>query len=169
MWYSVLLTGNTFNEYSLFLENFKETNEIEIELESFVSFYERDKWSSLLNRFEEGNYTYGAELRSSKVNLINLDIIVNKGFLGVIENSKVKILINETDKNVYIDKYFERDFKKLFLKFKEIILSLYSSSKDIIYTDNAGKCCFYQFEKPKFKSISERKEYVNSLLDALNE
>lgn len=169
MWYSVLLTGNTFNEYSLFLENFKETNEIEIELESFVSFYERDKWSSLLNRFKEGDYTYGAELRPSKVNLINLDIIVNKGFLGVIENGKVKILINETNKNVYIDKYFERDFKKLFLKFKEIILSLYSSSKDIIYTDNAGKCCFYQFEKPKFKSLSERKEYVNSLLDTLNE
>lgn len=168
MWYSVLLTGNTFNEYSLFLKNVKELNEYEIDLNHFNNVYGRQKWEEIFETFKNKYIGYGYPTLTNII-LVDTNILVHKGFLGVIENEKVRILINETDKNVYIDKYFERDFNKLFLKFKEILLSLYSSSKDIIYTDNAGKCCFYQFEKPKFKSISERKEYVNSLLDTLNE
>jgi len=164
MKYSILLTGNTFNEYSLFLGSIKEYKEYEISLEDFGFYTGRYKWEALLGQFSNLRGTILTEF-----SLINLEIVVQKGFLGVLEDNKIRILINETNQNVYIDKYFERDYKKLFLKFKEILLSLYATSKDIIYTDNPGKCCFYQFEKPKFKSISERKEYVNSLLDTLNE
>lgn len=165
----MLLTGNTFNEYSLFLEQYKEQEDIDISFEMFDSINGRYKWDRVFQVFEEGSYSFKPLLSLTKINLLNTDIVVNKGFLGVMEGDKIRILINETDKNVYVDKHFEEDFKKLFLKFKEILLSLHATSKDIIYTDNAGKCCFYQFEKPKFKSISERKEYVNSLLDTLNE
>lgn len=168
MWYSVLLTGNTFNEYSLFLEKNKHIEEFEVSLENLNYIYGREKWNGIINKFKQQLYP------SSSINLYREflggnTILVNYGILTVLQDDKVRILINITDKNVYIDKYFERDYKKLFLKFKEILLSLYAGSKDIIYTENAGKCCFYQFEKPKFKSISERKEYINQLLDTLNE
>lgn len=166
MWYSVLLTGNTSKEYSLFLENFRNAEEFEVSLEHFERFrWGRMKWERLFNEFKNIN----SHSSLFKYNFINLEIVVQYKFLGIIEDDKLRILINETNENIYIDKYFERDYKKLFLKFKNILLSLYSSSKDIVYTENAGKNSFFQFEKPKFKSISERKEYVNSLLDILIE
>lgn len=166
MWYSVLLTGNTSKEYSLFLENFKDAEEFEISLESFEIFtWGRVTWDRIFNKFENTSGYYSL----FKHNFLDLEIVAQYKFLGIVEDGKLRILINETNENIYIDKYFERDYKKLFLKFKNILLSLYSSSKDIIYTENAGKNSFFQFEKPKFKSISERKEYINSLLDTLTE
>jgi len=169
MWYSILLTGNTFNEYSLFLDKYKHLEELELSLETFSSIDGIAKWDRVLYIYKKGLYRHFPTVVLSKIFLGGAYIVVNKGFLGVLEDNKVRILINETDHNVYIDKYFERDFKKIFFRFKEILLSLYTTSKDIIYTDNPGKCCFYQYEKPKFKSISERKGYVNSLLDTLSE
>lgn len=168
MWYSVLLTGNTFNEYSLFLEKNKELEEFEVSLLTFNYFYGREKWNGVINKFTS-QITMFSTCNLYKENLGGSTILVHSGFLAILQDDKVRILINITDKNVYIDKYFERDYKQIFLKFKNILLSLYSTSKDIIYTDNTGKCCFYQFEKPKFKAISERKEYINQLLDTLNE
>lgn len=166
MWYSVLLTGNTLKEYSLFLYRLKDSEELEISLEDFQSFsLERMTWKRLFNKFENTSQY----INLFKYIFLNIEIVVQYKFLGIIEDNKLRILINETNENIYIDKYFERDYKKLFLKFKNILLSLYSSSKDIIYTENAGKNSFFQFEKPKFKSISERKEYINSLLDTLTE
>ena len=167
MWYNVLLTGNTSKEYSLFLESRKDIDEYEISIESNQRLtWRRVTWRSLFSRFTDENL-YSIDLYRSS--FLNLDIFSQYKFLSVLEDDKLRILINETNENIYIDKYFERDYKKLFLKFKNILLSLYSSSKDIIYTENAGKNSFFQFEKPKFKSISERKEYVNSLLDTLTE
>lgn len=163
MWYSVLLTGNTLKECSLFLSE-QTDDEIEVPLYYFFrNIWGSPTWKKLFREFEEmRNYATLADYH-----FLDLNIVVSYKFLGVEYDGKVRILINETNENVYIDKYFERDYRKLFLKFKNILLSLHSSSKDIIYTENAGKNSFYQFEKPKFKSISERKEYINSLL--LNE
>ena len=161
MWYNVLLTGDAVAERPLFLsENTKE--EIEIPLYYFFrASWGNPTWKKAFREFEQMRNVDTL----SDYYFLNLVIVVRYKFLGVVEDNKLRILINETNENVYVDKYFERDYRKLFLKFKNILLSLHSSSKDIIYTENAGKNSFYQFEKPKFKSISERKEYIELLLN----
>lgn len=158
MWYSYLLTSPEL-ECPLFTAHLPDEYEVPITGNSRV--FRREKWE----RFKREFCRIYTNLNTYRVTLLNLDLIVAQGYIGVVIEEQIKILVLETNNILYIDKEFETTYRKLYLKIKDIMLDKFNSDKDVIYTNNCGKNSFYQFEKPKCKSISERNDYVKELLD----
>ena len=159
MWYNYLITSPDL-ESPLFTSHVPDEYEVPITGNSTI--YGRNKWINFVRYFtgfREKN------LNTYRVSLLRLNLVVAKGYIGVVVNNEVKILVLETNNNLYIDKELETTYRKLYLKIKDILLATFKSDKDVIYTKNCGKNSFYQFEKPKCKSIKERDEYVQELLN----
>lgn len=74
------------------------------------------------------------------------------------------VLVLETNKNVYINKAFNTDYINVYKRFKKSTEEIiFKTDKDIIYTNLICRDIFYTFVVPKFKSISERKDYSHNL------
>lgn len=155
MKYSCLLT-NPELEVPLFYNNI--TEECEIIYEHYSSYIYGKKWDALKAIFKDSSIY-------RRSNLLGYNLLVSRGFILVKEEEDFKILACQTNKALYLDKELPTTYRKLYLKFKNEIEEIYNSNVDIIYTNNCGKNSFIQFETPKFKSISDRKEYVGELLD----
>lgn len=163
MWYSYLLTSPEL-ELPILYNGLDNEKEVCIIGTNFIS-RRRGFWDIFKKEFSRTEkLTYGNNAIYSFTGL-NYDIVVGKGYVGVVEDDQINLLVLETNKALYIDKEFETTYRKLYLKLKSEILIKFNSDKDIVYTNNCGKNSFYQFEKPKCKSISERNEYVTGLLE----
>jgi len=156
MWYSNLITDKEL-EIPLYLERLN--TKYEFESDYLSTYIYGKKWNYLKELFLSNN------ISTKKQTLLGFTIIVGKGLLILEEDEQYKILILQTSKALYVDKELPNTYRKLYLKFKNEIEVIYNSEVDVIYTNNCGKNSFYQFEMPKFKSISDRNEYVGQLLD----
>lgn len=101
--------------------------------------------------------------------LLNFRIKTGKGILGIIVDDLIDILVIVKDNQLFIDKRFEKNYISLYRKFKPIIQEYSDKNFDIVYTDYCGRAMFMEYEKPKFATIKERSELVNSLLDEIYE
>lgn len=109
------------------------------------------------------NYTWGSNFQI--FNLAGFSIQVKSHVLGVIENGLINIIAVKEDNQLFIDKTFEKNYPVLYKRFKSVIEECSNNKFDITYTDFCGRSRFLEFEKPKFSTIKERDELVNSLLE----
>jgi hypothetical protein len=136
-----------------------EENGVELDFIGYRGYY-TNTYSSLFNMFKSKRT---AELIDYK--LLNFRIKIGKGILGIIVDDLIDILVVVKDNQLFIDKRFEKNYTALYRKFKPIIQEYSDKNFDIVYTDYCGRVIFMEYKKPKFSTIKERDELVNSLLE----
>lgn len=94
------------------------------------------------------------------------EFIVGRGIIIECIDEKYKILLVITETSIYIDKDLLNDgYLKLYKQLnKEIFIPTLTTELDVVYTTNAGKYTFYIPSTPKFKTIGDRKDFVNNLV-----
>lgn len=125
-------------------------------------------WISVLNGVKMNSYHSQNSLRIQKSAYGK--IFYTKNFLAA-ENYEdpsfitVLLIYDVENKQLLINKKFEKYYPAIYKKFKEYIKYIYDSEDDIVYCDNPGKNFFLTYQKPKFQSIIENKEAGERLLE----
>lgn len=110
------------------------------------------------------NYYSSYTSRFSSIDFTEGVIIYNNDFLAIKTDKGIEILFVRTLQNIYVSKNI-KSYKNLWNKIKVKITEILDGNEDVILTKDCGKNIFLQFEKPKFKSIQEREDYCNSLVE----
>lgn len=130
---------------------------------SGYGYWGRQSYKAIFSSFKE---TYTTNIFTF---IEGIKIYVGKGYLLIEKDSFLNVIVLVENNTLIIDKSFERDYPLLYRKFKPIIQEYSNNKFDIMYTDFCGRTRFLEFEKPKFSTIKERDEFVNSLLDEIYE
>lgn len=107
-------------------------------------------------------YQYSGNL--FKFNIGEEIFIISEGLLGVIKDDQYAILMLEDDNNLFLSKEFQQEYKTIYTKFKKYIQEFYSTDKNIVYCNNPGDLVFEYIGLPKFKSIKDRQEFGQNIL-----
>lgn len=154
-------------EVPLFLKNLEQLPNNPTEIKICSARNSRDKYVNLISRvFNVFNYNYYPSYTAefSSIDFTDGAIIYDNDFLAIKTELGIEILFVRTIQNVYISKNI-KSYKNLWNKIKVKITEILEGEEDVILTKDCGKNIFLQFEKPKFKSIQEREDYCNSLVE----
>lgn len=154
-------------EVPLYLKNYilKGDDPEEIGVNSPIT--NRHRYETLLTKvfnLYNSNYYGLYNLNFASINSTEGIILFGNDFLAIKTELGIEILFVRTIQNVYISKNI-KSYKNLWKKIKVKITEILEGEEDVILTKNCGRNIFLQFEKPKFKSIQEREDYCNSLVE----
>lgn len=137
--------------------------EDDVNIEDVVYVRHSKKFAYVIDKFIA---RYGNGNALIKYNFRKYNIIVKKNLLIIedFDKEEYNVVLVKTDTSLIIDKTFKSLYPLVFRKFKPIIDDCNNNKLDLVYTDYCGRDLFKDFEMPKFFTITERDEYVNSLL-----
>jgi hypothetical protein len=152
------LLVNSGEELPLFRSTNSTNNDV---LYAITPYNYRFTWNRIINIcfLSTGHIVY-------KQTYIEGNVIYGPKFLCIETSNGIEILFVQTNKNIYISRNF-KSYPVLWKAIGKHINKYLEGDMDVILSSNCGKNIFLQFEKPKFKSIQEREEYCNQLLQEL--
>ena len=154
-------------EVPLFLKNWEQLPDNPIEIKINSSNNSRAKYTNLICEVFNAygcNYYSSYAPNFSSIDFMEGIIIYNNDFLAIRTDKGIEILFVRTLQNIYISKNI-KSYKNLWNKIKVKITEILEGDEDVIFSKDCGRNIFLQFEKPKFKSIQEREDYCNSLVE----
>lgn len=126
-------------------------------------FYGRKKWENvILKVFNIASYyTFDSNLKTYTIPEGKL--FLEEGFIAIKVEDFFEILFLKTDKHTYISKNI-KSYNTVWKNLGKKITEYLEGDEDVVLTKDCGKNAFLSFEKPKFKSLVERQEYCEKLL-----
>ena len=128
------------------------------------TFYGRKKWENvILKVFNIASfYTFNSNLQTYVIPEGKL--FLGEGFIAIKVEDFFEILFLKTDKHTYISKNL-KSYNTVWKNIGKKITEYLEGDEDVVLTKDCGRNVFLSFEKPKFRSLVERQEYCEKLLE----